>query len=84
MIADERAAEHFTAPGDEIERLGYALSVLHCRAVDILDEDSAGTRTVLWLATVRAYATEAGFGRVECWRARTTSGASTGSCPENV
>jgi hypothetical protein len=37
-----RAAEHFTALGDEIERLGYGLNVLHCPAVDILDEDSAG------------------------------------------
>jgi SAM-dependent methyltransferase len=65
LIADERVAERFTAPGDEIERLSYGFSVLHCLAVGLLDEDSAGTGTVMRPDTVRAYAAEAGFGRVE-------------------
>jgi SAM-dependent methyltransferase len=65
IIADERVAERFTAPGDEIERLNYAFSVLHCLAVGMLDADSAGTGTAIRPDTVRAYATEAGFGRVE-------------------
>ena len=65
MIADERVAERFTAPGDEIERLNYGFSVLHCLAVGMLDEDSAGTGTVMRPDTVRAYATEAGFGRID-------------------
>src|SRR4029450_8346850 len=30
VIADERVAERFTAPGDEIERFNYGWSVLHC------------------------------------------------------
>jgi SAM-dependent methyltransferase len=65
LIADERVAERFTVPGDEIERLNYGFSVLHCLAVGLLDEDSAGTGTVMRPDTVRAYAAEAGFGRVE-------------------
>jgi SAM-dependent methyltransferase len=65
VIADERVAERFTAPGDELERFNYGWSVLHCLAVGSLDEHSAGTGTVIRPDTVRAYATEAGFGRVE-------------------
>jgi hypothetical protein len=34
-------------------------------AVGMLDEDSAGTGTAIRAETVRAYATEAGFGRVD-------------------
>jgi SAM-dependent methyltransferase len=65
VIADERVAERFTAPGDELERVNYGWSVLHCLAVGLLDADSAGTGTVLRPETVRAYALEAGFGRVD-------------------
>ena len=65
VIADERVAERFTAPGDEIERLNYGFSILHCLAVGLLDGDSAGTGTVIRPDTVRAYATDAGFDRVD-------------------
>ncbi|MDQ6920034.1 MAG: methyltransferase domain-containing protein [Candidatus Dormibacteraeota bacterium] len=65
VVADERVAERFTAPGDELERFNYGWSVLHCLAVGMLDEDSAGTGTMIRAETVRAYATEAGFGRVD-------------------
>jgi hypothetical protein len=65
VIADERVAERFSAPGDEIERFNYGWSVLHCLAVGLLDEDSAGTGAVLRPDIVRAYAAEAGFGGVE-------------------
>jgi SAM-dependent methyltransferase len=65
VIGDERVAEHFTVPGDEIERFNYGWSVLHCLAVGMLDEDSAGTGTMIRPDTVRAYAAEAGFGQVE-------------------
>ena len=65
LIADERVAERFTAPGDELERVNYGWSVLHCLAVGLLDADSAGTGTVLRPETVRAYAAEAGFGQVD-------------------
>jgi SAM-dependent methyltransferase len=65
VIADERVAERFTAPGDEIERLNYGFSVLHCLAVGSLDEASARTGTVIRPDTVRAYAGEAAFARVD-------------------
>ena len=65
VIADERVAERFAPPGDEIERLNYGFSVLHCLPVGLLDTDSAGTGTVIRPATVRAYATEAGYSRVD-------------------
>ncbi len=65
VLADERVAEQFTAPGDEIERFNYGWSVLHCLPVGMLDADSAGTGTVIRPDTVRAYATEAGFARVD-------------------
>ncbi len=65
VVADERVAERFTVPGDDIERFNYGWSVLHCLAVGMLDEDSAGTGTVIRPDTVRAYAREAGFGRVD-------------------
>jgi hypothetical protein len=65
VLADERVAERFSAPGDEIERFNYGWSVLHCLAVGLLDEDSAGTGTAIRPGTVRAHAVEAGFGVVE-------------------
>lgn len=65
LVADERVAESFTAPGDEIERFNYGWSVLHCLAVGNMDADSAATGTVIRPDTVRDYATEAGFASVE-------------------
>jgi SAM-dependent methyltransferase len=65
VIGDERVADRFTAPGDEIERFNYGWSVVHCLPVGMLDEDSAGTGTVIRPDLVRAYATEAGFTEVE-------------------
>jgi SAM-dependent methyltransferase len=65
VIADERVAERFAPPGDEIERLNYGFSILHCLAVGLLDDDSAGTGTVIRPDTLRAYATDAGFSQVD-------------------
>ncbi len=33
LVADERVAETFTAPGDDIERFMYGFSILHCLPV---------------------------------------------------
>lgn len=65
VVADERVAERFSPPGDELERLNYGFSVLHCLAVGLLDDDSAGTGTVIRPGTVAAYATGAGFTRTD-------------------
>jgi SAM-dependent methyltransferase len=64
LVADERVAERFNAPGDEIERFNYGWSVLHCLAVGNLDPNSAATGTVIRPDTVRAYAADAGFAGV--------------------
>jgi precorrin-6B methylase 2 len=65
IVADERVAEEFVAPGDITERLMYGFSVLHCLPVGREDEHSAATGTVMRPSTLRAYATEAGFSDVE-------------------
>jgi SAM-dependent methyltransferase len=65
VIADERVAERFTAPGDEMERFNYGWSILHCLTVGMLDDDSAGTGTAIRADTVRAYAAAAGFGALD-------------------
>jgi 2-polyprenyl-3-methyl-5-hydroxy-6-metoxy-1,4-benzoquinol methylase len=61
VIGDERVADAFTAPGDEMERLYYGFSVLHCLPVGMVGEGAAGTGTVMRTDTVRRYAEEAGF-----------------------
>jgi 2-polyprenyl-3-methyl-5-hydroxy-6-metoxy-1,4-benzoquinol methylase len=75
VISDERVADRFTAPGDELERSHYGWSVVHCLPVGMIDHSSAGTGAVIRPDTVRAYAAEAGFGQVkvlsiehESWR----------------
>ena len=65
LIADERVADTFTAPGDWVERLMYGFSILHCLTVAMADGAEEGTGTVLRPDTLRAFAREAGFGDVE-------------------
>ncbi len=66
IVADERVAEHFTAPGDDLERLMYGFSVVHCLPVGRADhEHSVATGTAMRPDTLREYARDAGFGRVE-------------------
>ena len=65
VVMDERVADAFTAPGDEIERLMYTYSVLCCLPVGLADSPSVGTGTVMRTETLRGYATEAGFADVE-------------------
>jgi 2-polyprenyl-3-methyl-5-hydroxy-6-metoxy-1,4-benzoquinol methylase len=62
IVADERVAEQFSAPGDDLERLMYGFSVVHCLAVGRAgDEDSAATGTAMRPDALRAYARAAGF-----------------------
>ena len=65
LVADEKVAERFTAPGDEIERFSYGWSVLHCLPVGRVDPPALGTGTVMRPETLRGYAREAGFSGVE-------------------
>ena len=64
LIADERTAEQFTAPGDEMERMFYGFSVLACLPNGRYDQPSVATGTVIRPATVEAFAREAGFAGV--------------------
>ena len=65
IVMDERAAERFTAPGDEVERFLYVASVLHCLPAAMVEQPSAATGTVMRPDTVRRLATEAGFRTVD-------------------
>jgi 2-polyprenyl-3-methyl-5-hydroxy-6-metoxy-1,4-benzoquinol methylase len=65
LVVDERVEENFTAPSDEIERLMYGFSILHCLPVGMAEQPSVGTGTVMRPATLRRYASEAGFSGVE-------------------
>jgi 2-polyprenyl-3-methyl-5-hydroxy-6-metoxy-1,4-benzoquinol methylase len=66
IVADERVAETFTAPGDDVERIMYGFSVVHCLPVGRADhEDSAATGTAMRPETLREYAREAGFSNVD-------------------
>jgi ubiquinone/menaquinone biosynthesis C-methylase UbiE len=61
LIADERTADAFTAPGDELERLFYGFSVTACLPNGLVDQPSVGTGTVIRASTVEAMARDAGF-----------------------
>lgn len=65
LIADERVAETFAAPGDELDRFNYGWSILHCLPASRAESPSAATGTVLRPATLRSYAAEAGFREVQ-------------------
>ena len=61
VVADERVADKFGVPGDDLERFYYGFSILHCLPVGLVGEGAAGTGTVMRTDTVRRYAAEAGF-----------------------
>ena len=61
LVGDERTAESFGAPGDDLERMYYGFSILHCLPVGMVGDGAVGTGTVMRPATVEAYARDAGF-----------------------
>jgi 2-polyprenyl-3-methyl-5-hydroxy-6-metoxy-1,4-benzoquinol methylase len=65
LVGDERTAESFEAPADDLERLYYGFSILHCLPVGMVGEGAAGTGTVMRPTTVEAYAREAGFQKID-------------------
>ena len=65
LVADERVADSFVAPGDEVERFMYAASVLVCLPSGLAEQPSEGTGTVMRASTLREYATRAGFGSLD-------------------
>jgi len=65
IVMDERVAETFGAPGDEVERLMYGFSLLVCLTNGMADPPSAETGAVMRPATLRGYAQAAGFDNFE-------------------
>lgn len=65
LIVDEKVADRFAAPGDDVERTMYGFSILHCLPVGMTERPSAATGAVIRESTMRRYAEEAGFGRIE-------------------
>jgi SAM-dependent methyltransferase len=65
IVVDERVAETFTAPGDDIERFMYGWSITTCLPDGRSRQPSVATGTVMRPATLRGYATDAGFRSVE-------------------
>ena len=65
LIADEKVADRFHAPGDEIERLMYGWSIVHCLPVAMADSPSAAIGTVIRTDIVRELAAAAGFASVD-------------------
>lgn len=65
LVMDERVAEAFTAPGDEIERLMYGYSLMCCLADGMAHQPSVGTGTVLRPGLLRSYARAGGFADLE-------------------
>jgi hypothetical protein len=63
IIADPRA-NGFAAPGNEVDRLLYAASVLCCLPVGLAEQPSVGTGTMIEAATMQHYGEAAGFARV--------------------
>jgi SAM-dependent methyltransferase len=65
LVVDERVAEEFTAPGDEVERLMYGYSLTCCLPDGLSTRPSAGTGTVMRPSTLARYAREAGFAGID-------------------
>ena len=56
IVGDELTAEAFGSANDDLERLYYGFSILHCLPVGMIGEDAAGTGTVMRADTLERYA----------------------------
>ena len=65
VIADEGVGDEFAAPGSDWDRYHYGWSVVSCLPGVMGDPRTAATGAVLRPATLRRFATEAGFREVE-------------------
>jgi SAM-dependent methyltransferase/predicted transcriptional regulator len=81
VVADEKVAETFTAPGDDVERLNFGFSWWHCLPASRAETPSVAAGTALRPATVREWSGQAGFGSLrvlpvehEFWRFYELSG----------
>lgn len=65
VVVDERVAESFVAPADDVERFMYGWSITTCLPDGRSRTPSVATGTVMRPETLRGYAAEAGFNRFE-------------------
>jgi SAM-dependent methyltransferase len=65
LVVDERVAERFTAPGDQVEQLMYGWSITCCLPDGLAHAGSVGTGTVMRPDTLRRYAAQAGYDAVD-------------------
>jgi 2-polyprenyl-3-methyl-5-hydroxy-6-metoxy-1,4-benzoquinol methylase len=65
MVMDERVAETFTAPGDDVERFTYGWSLLVCLPAAMTERPTAATGTVMRPDRLRDYARDAGYANVK-------------------
>ncbi len=65
IVVDERVADTFSAPGDDIERFMYGWSITTCLPDGRSRTPSVATGTVMRAETLRRYASEAGFRSTE-------------------
>ncbi len=65
IVVDERVAESFSPPGDEVERFMYGWSITTCLPDGRSRQPSVATGTVMRAPTLRGYAVDAGFTRFE-------------------
>lgn len=65
IVMDERVAEEFEAPGNEIDRLMLGISTWVCLPDSMSSQPSVATGTAMRPSTLRKFASEAGFREVE-------------------
>ncbi|WP_448808661.1 class I SAM-dependent methyltransferase [Agromyces bauzanensis] len=65
LVADERVADEFHPNAEPVERMLYAMSVLHCLPATTAESGTVANGTVLRLPTLRGWVAEAGFNRVD-------------------
>jgi 2-polyprenyl-3-methyl-5-hydroxy-6-metoxy-1,4-benzoquinol methylase len=65
LVADEKVADEFTAPGDELDRMMYGWSITHCLPAAMAEQPSAAIGTVIRAPIVHELARAAGFGSSE-------------------
>jgi 2-polyprenyl-3-methyl-5-hydroxy-6-metoxy-1,4-benzoquinol methylase len=65
LIADEKTADTFTAPADDMERAYYGFSIFTCLPAAMTERPTAATGTVMRADNMRRLGEEAGFSNVE-------------------
>ncbi|CAN5693031.1 class I SAM-dependent methyltransferase [soil metagenome] len=65
LVMDEGVDEEFAAPADDVHRVMYGFSFLHCLPVGMVEQPSVATGTVMRPSTFIGYAEAAGFKSVD-------------------